>query len=87
MGGVEEMVVKKAPREILGMGFTVAGGVLIVVAIFILGLWVATMAAAEEIPEVAWLSLPVSVAMIAVGIVFSGVGFYIQSTPARQGKR
>lgn len=82
------MVVKKTPREILGIGFSIAGGLLIVVAVFLLGLTVTAIATGEEaILGVTLPSLLVSVGMIAVGVIFAGVGFYFQSTPAPKRKR
>jgi uncharacterized Tic20 family protein len=82
------MVVKKTPKEILGIGFNISGVLMIIVGLLTFGLSVAARVAGEE--GIMGLTLPAiaaSVALIVIGIIFTVVGFHLQKILVPKRKR
>jgi len=71
------MAEKRTPQELLAPGFTVAGAILIIIGLISLALSGAARISREEITWVQQLpSIVVSIFLIAIGVIFAGVGFF-----------
>ncbi|MEW6592368.1 MAG: hypothetical protein AB1305_01570 [Candidatus Hadarchaeota archaeon] len=80
-------MVASSPKEVMGLGFTIAGAVLIVVGLLTLGLSVISSATGTTVIMGLDVSVLASVVMIAIGLIFSWVSFYYLQTPGGKRKR
>ena len=74
------MAIEKSPQELLALSFSIAGAVLVIIGLISLAFVGATEISEEEIAVAKTLpSFAVSVFLVAVGVIFGGVAYFIHS--------
>jgi energy-converting hydrogenase Eha subunit C len=79
-------MVASSPKEIMGLGFTISGAVLIVMGLLTLGLSIVTSATGVTVIDVN-VSILASVVLIAIGLIFCWASFYYLQTAVGKSKR